>query len=209
MKDKISHSILLQVYPSSIVVAGEWWWPSLSATHDHVLSMDEEFKERAGQDNSRISCYEVGMKNQSGYLPFRTQVLYRPRQNDRHRVMFGTSLCRYHTSTYPHASDSANRRTNDAIFVASMSSSSCATEDPPSKGSSITFQLDVKSAVTQIHHAVIAWKSGEWSSGSGVVIDTWPRLKIIGFETDRRWDGEGNMVAARSLAESSSRPGSD
>ncbi|PRD30367.1 UNVERIFIED_CONTAM: hypothetical protein NCL1_26605 [Trichonephila clavipes] len=34
--------------------------------------------------------------------------------------MFGTSLYRYHTATYPHASDSANRQTNDTIFVASM-----------------------------------------------------------------------------------------
>ncbi|GFX88366.1 hypothetical protein TNCV_2278361 [Trichonephila clavipes] len=30
--------------------------------------------------------------SRSVYLPFRTQVLYRPRQNDRHSVMFGTSL---------------------------------------------------------------------------------------------------------------------
>ncbi|GFV08890.1 hypothetical protein TNCV_3821331 [Trichonephila clavipes] len=56
----------------------------------------------------------------SGYLPFRTQIIYRPSQNDRLRVMFGASLYRYHTATYPHASDSANRRTNDTIFVASM-----------------------------------------------------------------------------------------
>ncbi|GFV05497.1 hypothetical protein TNCV_227081 [Trichonephila clavipes] len=44
----------------------------------------------------------------SGYLSFRTQVLYRPRQNDRLRVMFDTSLYRYQTATYPHVSDSAN-----------------------------------------------------------------------------------------------------
>ncbi|GFW96091.1 hypothetical protein TNCV_958051 [Trichonephila clavipes] len=37
----------------------------------------------------------------SGYLPFRTQVLYRPRQNDRLRVMFGTSLYISHTATVP------------------------------------------------------------------------------------------------------------
>ncbi|GFX18076.1 hypothetical protein TNCV_1577551 [Trichonephila clavipes] len=42
------------------------------------------------------------------------------RKNDRHRVMFGTSLYRYHTATYPPASDSANRRTNDTIFVTSI-----------------------------------------------------------------------------------------
>ncbi|GFX96605.1 hypothetical protein TNCV_243921 [Trichonephila clavipes] len=35
----------------------------------------------------------------SEYLPFRTQVLYQPRQNDRHHVMFGTSLCIYHSVT--------------------------------------------------------------------------------------------------------------
>ncbi|GFX51631.1 hypothetical protein TNCV_5013341 [Trichonephila clavipes] len=61
-----------------------------------------------------------GRKIKSGYPPFPKQVLYRPRQNDRHRVMFGTSLYRYHTATYPHASGSVNRRTNDTIFVASM-----------------------------------------------------------------------------------------
>ncbi|GFY04840.1 hypothetical protein TNCV_3952471 [Trichonephila clavipes] len=32
----------------------------------------------------------------------------------------GTSSYRYHTATYPPASVSANRRTNDTIFVASM-----------------------------------------------------------------------------------------
>ncbi|GFY11357.1 hypothetical protein TNCV_4473401 [Trichonephila clavipes] len=31
--------------------------------------------------------------------------------------MFGT---RYHTTTYPYASDSVNRRANDTIFVTSM-----------------------------------------------------------------------------------------
>ncbi|GFX85787.1 hypothetical protein TNCV_2471891 [Trichonephila clavipes] len=36
----------------------------------------------------------------SEYLPFHTQVPYQPRQNDRPLVMFGTSLCRYHTTTY-------------------------------------------------------------------------------------------------------------
>ncbi|GFW86995.1 hypothetical protein TNCV_1384111 [Trichonephila clavipes] len=39
------------------------------------------------------------MKIRSEYLPFRTQVLYRARQNDRLRLMFGTSLYRYHTPT--------------------------------------------------------------------------------------------------------------
>ncbi|GFS55105.1 hypothetical protein TNCV_2441751 [Trichonephila clavipes] len=34
----------------------------------------------------------------------------------------GTSSYRYHTATYPPASVSANRRTNDTIFVASMPS---------------------------------------------------------------------------------------
>ncbi|GFT77827.1 hypothetical protein TNCV_4388031 [Trichonephila clavipes] len=33
----------------------------------------------------------------------------------------GTSSYRYHTATYPPASVSANRRTNDTIFVASIS----------------------------------------------------------------------------------------
>ncbi|GFX62395.1 hypothetical protein TNCV_1381201 [Trichonephila clavipes] len=61
-----------------------------------------------------------GRKIRSAYLPFLTQVLYRPHQNDRLRVMFGTSLHRYHTTTYTHASDSANRRTNDNTFVASI-----------------------------------------------------------------------------------------
>ncbi|GFW47361.1 uncharacterized protein TNCV_335311 [Trichonephila clavipes] len=65
-----------------------------------------------------IGLQEGGIR--SGYLPYRTQVLYRPRQNHRFRVMFGTSLCTYPTATYPHVSDSANRRTNDTIFVASM-----------------------------------------------------------------------------------------
>ncbi|GFU49875.1 uncharacterized protein TNCV_4686401 [Trichonephila clavipes] len=45
--------------------------------------------------------------------------------------MFGTSLYRYHNATYPHASDSVNRRTNDTIFVSSCVSlgvaSSCVT----------------------------------------------------------------------------------
>ncbi|GFX29915.1 hypothetical protein TNCV_4750431 [Trichonephila clavipes] len=49
------------------------------------------------------------------------RVLYRQRQNERLRLLFGASLYRYVTATYPHASDSANRRTNDTIFVASMS----------------------------------------------------------------------------------------
>ncbi|GFU17108.1 hypothetical protein TNCV_1853661 [Trichonephila clavipes] len=57
------------------------------------------------------SCVEPeGRKIRSEYLPFRTQVLYRPRQNYRLRVMVGTSLYRYHTATYPHVSDSANER---------------------------------------------------------------------------------------------------
>ncbi|GFU68103.1 uncharacterized protein TNCV_1708171 [Trichonephila clavipes] len=53
----------------------------------------------------------------SGYLPFRSQVLNQPRQNDRLRVMSGTSLYRYHTTTYPYTSDSANRRKHNTIFV--------------------------------------------------------------------------------------------
>ncbi|GFW98069.1 hypothetical protein TNCV_2491251 [Trichonephila clavipes] len=45
------------------------------------------------------SPMQEGGKIRSGYLPFRTRVLYRPRQNDRQRVMFGTSLYRYPTTT--------------------------------------------------------------------------------------------------------------
>ncbi|GFV50448.1 hypothetical protein TNCV_2081991 [Trichonephila clavipes] len=41
-----------------------------------------------------------GREIRFGYLPFRTQVFYRPRQNDRLRVMFGTSLYRYHIATH-------------------------------------------------------------------------------------------------------------
>ncbi|GFT27802.1 uncharacterized protein TNCV_10221 [Trichonephila clavipes] len=53
----------------------------------------------------------------SEHFPFRTRVLYRLRQKDRLRVMLGTNLHRYHTATYPHASDSVNKRSNDTIFV--------------------------------------------------------------------------------------------
>ncbi|GFV86148.1 hypothetical protein TNCV_671451 [Trichonephila clavipes] len=70
--------------------------------------------------SATVAYISEGMKIRSEYLPFRTRVLYRPRQNDRLRVMFSTSLYRYHTVTYPHASDSVNRRTNDTIFVASI-----------------------------------------------------------------------------------------
>ncbi|GFW14099.1 hypothetical protein TNCV_3546881 [Trichonephila clavipes] len=70
--------------------------------------------------NNTVSFIElVGKKIRSEDLPFRTQVLYRPRQNDRLRVMFDTSLYRYHTATYLHASDSLNRQTNDTIFCRS------------------------------------------------------------------------------------------
>ncbi|GFS98640.1 histone-lysine N-methyltransferase SETMAR [Trichonephila clavipes] len=59
----------------------------------------------------------------SEYLPFRTQVLYRrPRQNDRLRVMLGTSLYRYYTP--PHTPMPVIRRigerTIDTIFGASI-----------------------------------------------------------------------------------------
>ncbi|GFT10670.1 hypothetical protein TNCV_1943811 [Trichonephila clavipes] len=70
-----------------------------------VLARDWPFKEEMSR---------------SEHLSFRTRELYRPRQNDRHRVVFDTSLYGYHTATYSHARGSANRRTNDTIFVASI-----------------------------------------------------------------------------------------
>ncbi|GFW14914.1 transposable element Tc1 transposase [Trichonephila clavipes] len=56
----------------------------------------------------------------AGYLLLRTQVLYRPLQNDHLRMMFGTSLYRYHTTTYSHTSVLPNRRANDTIFLESV-----------------------------------------------------------------------------------------
>ncbi|GFU16416.1 hypothetical protein TNCV_836021 [Trichonephila clavipes] len=60
-----------------------------------------------------------GRKVRSGYLPFRKNASNLPPRRSSSRDM-GTSSYRYHTATYSPASVSANRRTNDTIFVASM-----------------------------------------------------------------------------------------
>ncbi|GFV82230.1 uncharacterized protein TNCV_2791281 [Trichonephila clavipes] len=62
-----------------------------------------------------------GRKVRSGYLPFRTNASTLPITPKRSSSRdIGTSSYRYHTATYSPASVSANRRTNDTIFVASI-----------------------------------------------------------------------------------------
>ncbi|GFX56702.1 hypothetical protein TNCV_494501 [Trichonephila clavipes] len=61
------------------------------------------------------------MNIRSEYLPFRTNVStfpITPKRSSSRDV--GTSSYRYHNATYSPASVSANRRKNDAIFVASI-----------------------------------------------------------------------------------------
>ncbi|GFW21477.1 hypothetical protein TNCV_1533001 [Trichonephila clavipes] len=66
-----------------------------------------------------------GRKVRSGYLPFRTNESTLPITPERSSSRgVGTSSYRYPTITYSPASVSANRRTNDTIFVASMKPSS-------------------------------------------------------------------------------------
>ncbi|GFV13593.1 hypothetical protein TNCV_67961 [Trichonephila clavipes] len=62
-----------------------------------------------------------GRKVRSGYLPFRknaSTLPITPKRSSSRDV--GTSSYRYHTATYSPASVSAQRRTNDTIFVASI-----------------------------------------------------------------------------------------
>ncbi|GFX72753.1 hypothetical protein TNCV_4063481 [Trichonephila clavipes] len=60
-------------------------------------------------------------KVRSGYLSFQTNTSTLPIMPKRSSSRdVGTSSYRYHTATYSPASVSANRRTNDTIFVASM-----------------------------------------------------------------------------------------
>ncbi|GFX05990.1 retrovirus-related Pol polyprotein from transposon TNT 1-94 [Trichonephila clavipes] len=72
-----------------------------------------------------LACFfpktSEGRNVRSGYLPFRTNasiLRITPKRSSSSDV--GTSSYRYHTTTYSPASVSANRRTNDTIFVASM-----------------------------------------------------------------------------------------
>ncbi|GFV40478.1 uncharacterized protein TNCV_4494351 [Trichonephila clavipes] len=66
--------------------------------------------------------YELeGRMIRSGYLPFRTNAStlpITPKRSSSRDV--GISSYRYHTATYSPDSVSANRRTKDTIFVASM-----------------------------------------------------------------------------------------
>ncbi|GFY07194.1 hypothetical protein TNCV_277411 [Trichonephila clavipes] len=67
-----------------------------------------------------LNEYE-GRKIRFGYLPFRTNASTLPITPKRSSSCdVGTSSYRYHTTTYSPASVSTNRRTNDTIFMASM-----------------------------------------------------------------------------------------
>ncbi|GFU26274.1 hypothetical protein TNCV_1791911 [Trichonephila clavipes] len=64
------------------------------------------------------SPMKEGRKIRSQYFPFCTQVLYQPRQNYRLRVMFGSGLYRYHTTTDPsHAFDCLGRAMCGSLFL--------------------------------------------------------------------------------------------
>ncbi|GFX35549.1 hypothetical protein TNCV_103561 [Trichonephila clavipes] len=111
-----SYSIIPMLLPSILMLR-----PAGNIRHKYVARPEKRLSTPGliyPLTNSRIhllgaqipEVIYLGREICSEYLPFRTQVLYRPRQNDRQSMMFGTSLYGYHTITYPHSGDSANER---------------------------------------------------------------------------------------------------